>query len=577
MKGRVFISVLALTLALPINIISAATTYSVFYLNGDPAPPNEDGDATNFANGMANLGYNLVTHNSTLGNYTRPSVSNILNAKNSTFMYISGHGMPDTELFIGSLNSPTDSFAASFNFNKSWNYPNTSKDDPYNYVGSSEIGIDYIDTSGTMTNSRWDGDMKWLFLGACSQLDFKASDTSDSFPSKPDAVYNGLYSASVWARTMLGYRSVYDYSTGSWRNTPKRLHGIAGYYGSAPAGDGDNNAINAFFEYTNAYMYRNIRTAWQDANSWPASNWAVLVHRSNSTDFVPGKQTGLTADTTGTPIIDLYRRDSSNYNVPLIQTNSSSSKIESFSSLGVTFRLAAKPTVQENTYSELSSELITPDINLLSRKLMGEISQKIQKDTNQTMISGNKSLTELKDGSVEYRNLNISNNKKQDDFFNEEQAVLKSKQFLKELGIYPEDAYLDGVSKTVRINDILNESQKPTTDILEYEVVLKHKFDGKTLNKDAITVRINSDGVSAMNFKWHKITGTSKDRRSVITPNEALNKFKEEIHKQWKVTPESDITEFNVEYSFDELEGVFKPVWKIVVNNDAPVLIDARK
>lgn len=573
---------IALSLAIPFNVMNAAS-YSVFYLNGDPAPPNEDGDAVNFASGMNSLGYTRNTYNSTLGSNTRPTVSNILNAKNSTFMYISGHGMPDTEMFVGPLTSPTDSFAASFDFNKSWNYWNTTRDDPYNYVGSSEIGKDYIDGTGTMTNSRWDGDMKWLFLGACSQLDYKSSDTSDSYPSKPDAVYNGLYAASIWGRTMLGYISVYDSYYGIYRNVPKRLHGVAGYYGSAPAGTGDNTAIDSFFQYTNASIIRNIRTAWQDANY--NSNWGVLVHRSNAGDFMPGKQSGLTADTTGTPVLDLYRKDSSNYNVPMISSyaatvNTSDTNTDIFESQGITFKIATNmPSVQESVYSNLNAELVIPDITKLGNKLIGLKLQNIDNKDGKAILSDKKLVALLQDGKLEYRNLEVPDTKKQPDDFKEEQAIQKANEFLEDQNLLPEDTYVDNVYKTVRVNDILNETQNPSTDVLEYHVSLKHKFDGKTLNGDEIWVSVNTDGVSAMKYKWHNVSVKQKSGtiNKLITPKEALNKFKDEIHKQWKVSPQSDITEIDQQYMFDEKQGIFKPAWKIVANYDAPVLIDASK
>ena len=66
----------------------------------------------------------------------------MINADDSEFIYISGHGMKDTELWVGPLSGPTDAFATSYSANTFHTDPHSGK----LYNTTKEIGVDYQDT-----------------------------------------------------------------------------------------------------------------------------------------------------------------------------------------------------------------------------------------------------------------------------------------------------------------------------------------------------------------------------------------------------------------------------------------------
>ena len=209
--------------------VSAGSSFSAFYNN----PDFSDSDAVTFVNEMRALGYaqkrwmNVFATSST--NY--PTADAMINADDSEFIYISGHGMKDTELWVGPLSGPTDAFAASYSANTFHTDPHSGK----LYNTTKEIGVDYQDTYHNRTYSKWDDQAKWVFFAACSQLDYGSSQGIGNY-------WYSLSNAQIWARTMLGYRM----ENGSY--VSKRIHGINGYHESAPAGDKATTAIDDFFD-----------------------------------------------------------------------------------------------------------------------------------------------------------------------------------------------------------------------------------------------------------------------------------------------------------------------------------------
>ena len=62
-------------------------------------------------------------------------------------------------------------------------------------------------------------------------------------------------------------------------------------------------------------------------------------------------------------------------------------------------------------------------------------------------------------------------------------------------------------------------------------------------------------------------------------PEEALEKFIEHVHKSWRMPQEAEITDFQLIYYSPDLNvdsvDTFKPAWKVEVEGNCPVLIDA--
>lgn len=116
-----------------------------------------------------------------------------------------------------------------------------------------EIGSDFLDGSMTRTTSRWDDDIEWVFLAACSQL---SSDDS---------------SRIRYARTLLG--------------DPHRAHAVFGYDAVAPGDGFDVKIVDRFFDYLASYS---IRYSWLAANDdYAANNACCIIHSEHELEGLP--------------------------------------------------------------------------------------------------------------------------------------------------------------------------------------------------------------------------------------------------------------------------------------------------
>ncbi len=569
---------LSFSFSLSLSSPVSATTFSTIYNGEEP-----DHDANHFRSLMNQLGYTELMFKTTYGKNPADSIyptgHDIVNADIANFLYISGHGLNDGELLIGSNEQPTDSVAASHEANLVYTYPTTGLTTHYNPDRSpAVIGVGWADTSGSFTTSWWDQNLKWAFIAGCGQLNYGSQGEGNFF--------EGGNSAHLWARTMLGYQND---STGAM--IPHRVHGINGYYGIGPAGSNDDLNIQGFFAYAvdggpadpDALP---ILDSWATANSdFIDSTWAVLVNQVNRHDYLPGQKSGLTNDSTGIPTIDVYQYQQTSFYKNNFQSRSLVPKVQNskinlphFITDGKRKFKIHTSSVTNNVYQSTPLQIITAssnDLIAIGKKILGDGIVEGQFEGKHVMKNGSKSFLTDKNGKVKFADANLLLGSLSEVSFNEDQAVTKAESFLRNYGLLPQDAKVKRIFKTVRVNDILGTT--PKEEVLEYSVVFGHEYQGKEIGGDLIQVDVNEIGIRQMRYQWSKVDDNiSITKNNVLTPDQALEYFKKNVNKVWKFDKDQyEITNIELIYHRQKNSNILLPVWKFEIDYGFPVYVDA--
>lgn len=568
---KISTSFLAIILLLSLSINAHATSFSGFY-NGNM----DDADADLWVSKMGNLGYSQTRYKTTHASTStgKPTASDILAADDSDFVYISGHGMKDTELWINKDNSSTltdlaGAVSAEFDANNSYTDPYSNKA----YNSTTEINTAFMNTYTTY--SVYDYNIEWLTIAGCSQLNYGSQGLGN--------FWNNINSSQIWARTMLG---------------SNRLHGIHGYYGSAPGDSHDVDIVDDYFDeaYDDGWYDVAADTlieAWKDSNNQflVDISWAQIVHRGNDDDYLPGQKTGLTADTTGAYDIDLYQLNQTQLDLNLSSADSNyylankpSNAIPSnISSEKTTFNiLSTVDPIQKN----LGSLEVTPwNVNrkdIANQLITGDI-RELHKDGFYTLTNKDKIAKIYDNGLVKY-DTNVQLSALTPVSFGQKDAVQKAKDFLNQHGLLPTDAKIKSVSNITRRTMTPETEDFGNETVVGYTISFEHLYNGteiSSIDGEGIKVVVNEDGIESFRHLWHDIIPS--EQYSVSQPfidyQIALNSFENVVDRIWNFGPEAHITDISLVYyspnSNQKLIKEFKPAWKIEINHNIPILIDS--
>ncbi|MBM7615443.1 hypothetical protein [Alkaliphilus hydrothermalis] len=565
-KKRMFnlliLSIVLSLVVLPNNVFANTNkTYSAFYLG-----EYGDYDAQRFVYHMDNLFYTRHSYKTTHNSSNRPTASDIINASNSAFLYLSGHGYSDTELTIS---NPIDGSTISSISAES----NASMKDG-SYYSTNEINTAKKDSYTTW--SKWNTNLKWVFIAGCGQLNYGTQGRGN--------FYNNENTAQLWAKTMLG---------------TNRVHGILGYYGSAPGDNNDSSIVNSFFNNATEISYytgkpETILNSWKNANTSIVSiTWASLVHRGNAGDYLPGFWTGLTANTTGAYTFDLYQKSGTSSAIP-ISLVSNDFSLASSSNQDLPTSIESEKTKFKllNTYipnnKSLKNLKVSPiDINrsAIAERLIGGTHdlrvERYDEEGNHIINNKNKEVKILKNGGLIFRDKSKSIEDAQKVSFNEEVAVEKAKQFLKVNGLLPRDAKVKDVYKVTRATMTSDREEFLEEEVMEYSVIFSHYYNGteiSSINGEGIIVEVGESGVNHLQFLWHDLEEFGESRNH-INVEVALSKLKNQKNIKWNLPKEVAISNIELVYQSPDINDDnitnFKPAWKIEINNNIPILIDA--
>ena len=135
-----------------------------------------------------------------------------------------------------------------------------------------EVGTTFTDSTRTYTNSRWNHNIEWVIITACSQMNnypkiVALADYNSGVPSyysydQPSAAYG-------WAKALLG--------------TPNKAHSVWGYRWGGPADGPDVDVAEEFFLAANAN--NSVLWSWLTANESVAYyGWAGATHYGNTNE-----------------------------------------------------------------------------------------------------------------------------------------------------------------------------------------------------------------------------------------------------------------------------------------------------
>lgn len=567
-KAIVFLLIITLSITMNFSGVSLASEdimdFSAFCFGN-----NDGSDYYVFVNTMRDLGFNEVTlkNNNSTDPDMKPTANSFMDSDDADYAYFAGHGfrranMPILYSTSGSYTSPDEYFCA-----ETSTFNNGGKP-------TQEIGAEFLSGSTIATESKWDTDLEWTFMAACSQLNY--GDQGDG------GYWNGLNSAEIWARTLLS-------------NSTNRAHGILGYYNSAPGGSTSVSRISKFFEYAiDAGTFDSAETminSWKKANT-PIfsgnSTWAAIVHRDNAGDYLRGQGT-VTPDVPYQQqyTIDRYSLGGNNTNISLSSRSSNANNIlEKKGQSNKTYRfhlLDVNSNYDKNTTSiereETKSNSINKDkiINSLFKNYrsltMKDMGSEFQQDAKKIKFyNGNKfkfidNKTSLLDGTI---------------VLSEGEAITHATKILDNLGVLPNDYY--PVVSTVEKNTIIIEGDKVTSSneasIVEYNITFYHKLANRTIlskEDEGIRVTLTKNGLHEIWYNWNDYSiNNIITAENNVTIDHAINQV---IGNSNQLVKSNDniIDFYNVELKYFDSENSLIPVYSFDCNriNGERILVNA--
>lgn len=431
-------------------------------------------------------------------------------ANQRDIMYLSTHGWPNQMRFYnpsteGSTTRRLDQNNAPDNIGPmlggSWGSPI----EPNRW----EIGATYQGLSSTVTNSRWNDDIEWVFLGVCSQL----SATSGS--------------RAAYARTLLG--------------TPQRAHAVMGYSGAAPGDTGavDVAVIDSLFSKLGDG--RSIRYSWLSANAEKNNNNAAMVlHAKHAYEGLP-PVAPREADSPAGGAVDiqywyLLSGQITQGNVSPwtrlfegwfgASTAYASESPSVLKGTNTTYRLKT-PLPESPGYIvglEVQPSSTTPMEHAVGILGAGVDSSRDPLDSRVSVFSkGERHVQVFADD-----NLNVQEGREFGDVvsFGSDAALCYASEYLKRGVGLPQDA------EVARVDEVRGASLDPQTGELSndktyaYVVRYEHSFKGTPISGadgDGIVVTVASQGsICGMNRTWRTVISGASEI-SVIEPDQALD------------------------------------------------------
>lgn len=435
--------------------------------------------------------------------------------KYSDIVYINAHGGQRSNLFVQECGSDTHEKEEYLCADES-----VDVGDGLNKIG---IGAQWKSGSTTKTDSYWNAGTKWVIISSCDQFNY----VGDRF----GAHWNGLYSAQVWARTMLG--------------DGERIHGFLGYCNGAPPEDAHTTKLESFFH--NA-QYMPIIDAWKSANlgGWPGqvnTNWAIMYHSENASDTLDS----FTDSTNSNSPYSIYleRFTYSNTIIPLASASNN------VSANALNLNANAYPVFIDADVSEINSIYTA-----LQGKLLVENSQ-LKIDEHNRIIYNNF------DRHTGEANLGFN--------LSDKQAVAAALQQLDALGIAPDGDYKVSVSYVHRYEMDLNSGAVSAPETIEYSVCFNRTYNGIDMlsdQGDGIVVSFDKYGLTNLQYKWRDVqvvTDAELMSASAVTSTQAKNIYlaavEEDAPDVQVATNTGETLEPVVTQAYLEIDNEVRPVW----------------
>lgn len=540
-------------------------------------------------------------------------------ANEADLVFIAGHGQRNAtiEVWWNGQQQPDQYVGADTGVNPVYLYHPTYP--VTHYAPSWEVGVDWINYPYT-NESRWNSNVEWVILGACSQLDkyheYYPSDESQ-YPGETPTVYlttNGA--AKAWGRTLIG--------------TPNRAHQILGYYRGAPGGTTMRDRIQTFIQEATNNQVMTL-DSWELANEPYFGlnyHWAALTHWGNRLDYLHGISSGATADTsTSQPYyIDYYRCDiadsSDNYAGRILdgrgggyETISSSNlfcnliaylrpKLEGITNYAKQMvtgkpvyaagdklftpthkKYVLKTTVPERIDMENLQTIPNANETKLVESLFGETRAREEKDNKDNNVKvykdGKRKLTVWPTGAVAYDNGEVLSSDKLN--FNKEEAVEKAKQFINNNDLVSAELKVDRIYETTKTRLNLESTDDDSSAVVQYKVVFRRSLNNVKVEGNAaevVSVTIDNKGIRRYERYLNDLrsNGTTSKKESLITGDQALNSFIKNADGLLDIPGDAIISDLKLVHfasAYNSQEAKTVPAWRITVDGDQVFYADA--
>ena len=382
------------------------------------------------------------------------------------------------------------------------------------------IGAKWLSGSTTKTNSYWNMRTKWGILAQCDQLDFGSVGAGEH--------WNGLSSAEMWARTMLG--------------DGEQVHGYLGYYNSAPGGSTHTERLKAFF----GYQGMSLVEAWAFTHTRyiGSSDWAA-VYRS---EHIDDSFTDMSGSTNG-----------SDHNIYYVSRSVSDTGLNLQAKTSSVEQISLQ--VSNNAYPMLvTSSDTTRSINEIYTRL-------------QTTLKNSRSgiLNIGENGAITYyaEDRNWGEQKSPYTLSNLE-AVSVAEKILSEQGLLPDDNYRASVSTIQRTKLDLSGNQKHETETIEYVVTFYHTYNGIDVlsdQEDGIMVSFDANGLTELRYLWRNIEYAPISQHAateILTTSQAARIFQTEALSGSSIVVGSkgvNMDDTCVSTAYLQINGAVRPVY----------------
>jgi len=479
------LGILVLTLLVGFASVSFAGDFATVYHGGSSAA-NDDTDADTFKSEMQAAGWTSVywASNET-GSVNETDL--LVSANNADIVYYSTHGYSNGyQWHMRVLNGSGAQIGRI--------YPSASDAIPegwtgyYNYIGDNWLSQN--PTTGYYTDTKWNGDLEWVILASCNQIEDRSGDDG----------------ALKYARTMLG--------------SNHRVHQILGYHDAAPGNSLDYLIADKFVDYADSGSYY-IKRAWELSNEFYNNRaWAVLYHSANVYD----KLNDPTADTSRYLAPSIYMDCYGPARLILSEVNPWTRILAWLQTVresifGKREALAAS-TLRPARY-EVSTLAVSPE---LVNSLVGDVrSERSKPDGGKVYLNGAKTLETWPNGTLLYSN--DGGVSYEPTCLDRATARLIADQFVSQHGGIPADvgAVSEFVTYRRKSDVVANEMGKPEplSFVCEYERVLDGiPFDGHGGNR--IVVEVNDSGVVTFLKSWPKLLGPQELDFPIVSIGEAM-------------------------------------------------------
>lgn len=469
---------------------------------------------------MRDMGYTAIgLYDNADGNVSASTIRSM--ARNANIVYINSHGGQYANIYIyDSRGNRTSSCLCADE--------SVSVGGNFTTVG---VGAQWKNGSTTKTTSYWNNGTEWVILAPCSQLDYSGSGIG--------VHWNGLTSAEVWARTMLG--------------DGERIHGYLGYFDSAPGTAAHMTKLDNFYYYCKDYNYT-IVDAWIEANDTVigTANWAAIYHSANAND----RFQSMSSSTANGAAYEIYyisehvrteeEMDLESRNVSVTQNTFEDNQII--------------PQFTNTTASEFSADAMYAT---LSKKL--DISE-----STILNVEDNGRITY----SVGRRDWGKSNLKYE---ITDSEAILIAKQELDKLGLLPQNEYRAVVSRIDRTKMDLSGKQRNEPETVEYSVRFFRTYNGVDViseQDDGIMVKFNKDGLTGLKYYWRELDLSTSNRetsKAKISMREAQEAYKAAIDSGKYISTiksaDDEMASAIATIAYMQIGDQVKPVWVFSTNS----------